>query len=772
MRKITKKISIFATAAIMSLGALSLGACGYSFSPLSGDTSGDINSNGGFVVEKGNYVYFINGVEAHTSDNTYGSVVKGALMRIAKTDLAEGKGDKAETVVPSLMVAADYTSGLYIYGDRVYYATPNNVQNTSGVIEQDYLDFKSARLDGSDIQSYFRVSSNSTPYRFVEAGSGEKRGVYVLYAEGSSTYTLHSYDTAEKVDTVLAEGATGYVLDADKTNPNVYYTMNVSVGLDTDGGSRQLDYNQIYRVSADVKEAPYEYTWRQDYLDDHDGKAPYTNLGTVVLDGIGSSREGSVPQFTHDWTEGVTPLTVSGYTYSLETYANGGIYFTRSDINKTSSTGEDGWLYYLSEDKTAGSWNSITGNAGENLDVVAQNTTKASASALFYLEGNTHHYLFVDSDRIVRADVGANGIADELTVARGVSGATLMYRDDADATYKYVYFNRTSGSGVSAERAVYNGTWEDYSNLQGTAEYKPVKVLDVQHASGWYGFEMIGNTLFYADAEAVGANSYNYAAAVDLTGADGKLMNNAEIAALNEKYEEITDSETGYLAKLSDKDRTKLSDAVKYYFFTGESGYFRENIDEAIAEGKADNYLYNEDDKKDFESYVKGEGDAAAFVDDAGNSYRTRSYFITALGKMNEADEESSNEYWKNSLERYTPPAEEEGLAWWAWTLIGVGIGLVVAGAGIAVWLVLRAKKKRAEEGKPRAKRMAVDTTDDRSVDVYADEPEETAPEAIAEVAEEAEVQPEEAPAAEEEPAEEKAPSEAEEAPATDNPEE
>ncbi len=331
MRKSARKFLFVATAAVMALGAASLGACGYTFTPLGGDfAAGDVSSNGGFVVEKGNYVYFINGVESNTADNTYGSVVKGALMRISKNDLKEGKGDKAETVVPSLMVAADYTSGLYIYGDRVYYATPNNVKNTAGEIETDYLDFKSVKLDGTDIQSYFRVSDNATPYRFVEAGDGSEKSVYVLYAEGSSSYTLHSYDIAGKKDTVIAENATGYVLDSDKTNPGIYYTMDVSVGLDMENGSRKLDYNQIYRADAAVKEAPYEYTWRQEYLDEHEGKAPYTNLGSIVLDGIGSSRADSKTQFTHDWTEGVEPLTVSGYKYALETYANGGIYFTRS----------------------------------------------------------------------------------------------------------------------------------------------------------------------------------------------------------------------------------------------------------------------------------------------------------------------------------------------------------------------------------------------------------------------------------------------------------
>ena len=33
-----------------------------------------------FAVEKGGFIYFINGAEDYKADNTYGNVVKGALM--------------------------------------------------------------------------------------------------------------------------------------------------------------------------------------------------------------------------------------------------------------------------------------------------------------------------------------------------------------------------------------------------------------------------------------------------------------------------------------------------------------------------------------------------------------------------------------------------------------------------------------------------------------------------------------------------------------------
>ena len=104
---------------------------------------------------------------------------------------------------------------------------------------------------------------------------------------------------------------------------------------------------------------------------------------------------------------------------------------------------------------------------------------------------------------------------------------------------------------------------------------------------------------------------------------------------------------------------------------------------------------------------------------------------------MSESDFDEMESYWSTTLEHYTVTEEESGLPAWAWALIGVGIGIVVVGAGLAVYFVLRAKKRRESEGKQP--KMFVDTTDDRSVDVYADDlaaepaPADEAPEAPAE---------------------------------------
>lgn len=754
MRKGIKTIISVAAAAVMACGALSLTACGAKFTPLKGDYTSETPavSNGGFVVEYGKYVYFINGVETYTSDNTYGTPVKGALMRISKSDLLAGN-NTAETVIPSLMVAADYTSGIYVYGDRVYYATPNNRTNTSGQVENTYLDFKSAKLDGSDVRSYFHIDTNSTVYRYVQPE--ENGAVYLVYVTGSSSaYTVNSYNTQTKTETALVENATAYVLSSDVTDPYVYYTMTVQDNIDTeDSATTRSDYNQIYRVRADVTEAPYEYVWDQDYLDDHDGKAPYVNLGTIVLDGIGSAYRNDESQFTHDLTDGVTPISAAGFTYTLQSYTNGGIYFTRTEAPKAGdTTGSTGELYYLSADKLGSGWNSVSGNlvkkagAAGSLDVVAQstNTGKASSSALFYLDDAGHHYLYVDGSSIYRADVKADGTGDnerEVEICRDASGATLLSIDNSDSTYHYVWFTRSNGSGTSVERAVYNGEEKNYDVLpfygeESNAPYKPVKVLDLQHASSWYKYEVLDGIVFFADAETIGSVSYNYVSVVNLAN-----LNNEEIETLNDKYDELFDATDGYFAKVS-KDDTKLSTAYKYFFNTGKTEAFYANIEEAVELGKKETYLYTEEQQNAFKAFAEGTGETEGkFVDEDGNSYRVRSYFITRLGEMSEADATAIDDYWTGTLERYVVTQTDTSLPTWAIAVIVVGAVLVAAGAGLGVFFGVRAKKKAAQgaEGKER---LHVDTTDDRSVDVYAEpEPAETQSpaEETAEPAEEAE---------------------------------
>lgn len=739
MRKIFRKFSILAACSLLAASVVSVAACGYQFTPLSEGPSADaeVTSQGGFVVQKGDYVYFINGVETYTSDNTYGTPVKGALMRAKMSDIKAGVNE-TETVIPSLMVAGDYTSGLFIYGDRIYYATPNNMSNTAGQVDNTYLDFKSARLDGSDIQHYFRVADNATVYRFVEVDGT----VYVVYEEENA---LISYNTSENTSVNLAENVTAYTVNSeDVTDPYIYYTMDVSDRLDS-ANPQAYEYNQIYRVRVDRTEAFYEYTWDQEYLDEeNEGKAPYVNLGEIVLDGI--SINDDVTQFNHDVADG--NRSIWRYNYTLQSYTNEGIYFVRTAVPTSgSSVGTSGELYYLAaETIDASDWNSVTGNsvysAGATdgkLEVVASSsdTSNADATAYFYIEeeGNVkHHYLYVNDDgEIRRVDVVNDGLGTKvangrngdtsLRIATGATGAVLTHLDSTSSeVYDYVYYTSTTTNGLSIERAVYNGEPEYYNNLTPSgadySAYQPIRVLEAEHASGWYNYEVVDGVVFYINAETFSSTSYTYVWTIDLNGENG-LMDNAQIESFNEQYETVV-GDDGYLSDLSDEGNSKLSSAVRYFFYTGESRQVFDNIAEAESFGKRNTYLYSEEEQEAFRAFVDGTSeDAIAFFGENYLETVRLSAYTNMLGVMTEDDAESLADYWKNYLERYTEETvESEGLPGWAWALIGVAIAVVVLGGGLAAVLIILRKRKKASEEKPEL--MEVDTTDDENVDVYA----------------------------------------------------
>lgn len=792
MRKIFRKFSILAACSLLAASAASMAACGYQFTPLSeGPSASDaVTSQGGFVVQKGDYVYFINGVETYTSDNTYGTPVKGALMRARMSDIKAGI-NQAETVIPSLMVAADYTSGIYIYGERIYYATPNNMGNTAGQVDNTYLDFRSTALDGSDMQFYFRIADNAALYRFVEVDGT----VYVVYEEDDN---LISYNTAAGTSVTLAESTTAYTVNSeDVTDPYIYYTMDVTDRQDS-ANPQAYEYNQIYRVRADATESPYEYTWDQEYLDEeNDGEAPYVNLGEIVLDGISVNDDET--QFNHDVTE--DNRSIWRYTYTLQSYTNDGIYFVRTAVPTSgSSVGTSGELYYLSvEDLESDSFDSITGNSVYStnatdgwLEVVASaaDTSNANTSAYFYIEedGNVkHHYLYVNSDgEIRRVDVINDGLGTKaengrngdtsLRIATGASGAVLTGLDSTSSeTYDYVYYTCTTDNGLSIERAVYNGEPEHYNTLTPAGEdysaYRPVRVLEAEHASGWYNYEVVDGVVFYINAETFSSTSYTYVWTINLNGEDG-LMDNVEVEAFNERYETVV-GEDGYLETLTEEGNSKLSSAIRYFFYTGESDQVFENIEEAESFGKRNTYLYSEEEQAAFRAFVDGTSeDAIAFFGENYLDTVSLGTYTNLLGVMTEDDTDLLADYWQNYLERYTEEtAEEAGLPGWAWALIGVAIAVVVLGAGLAVVLVILHKRKKGAQEKPEL--MEVDTTDDEDVDVYAmNDSTPAVPATVAEPDEAAEEPAEEseAPAEEaEEPAETEAPAEtpAEQSPET-----
>ena len=784
--KIKKAICVAAAAA---LAVTALAGCGGSYStdvPGEDIFQGDVTSNGGFVVEKGNYIYFINGAEEYTASNEYGEVVKGALMRISRTDLLAGNYENVVTVVPMLFVAQNFDAGVYIYGDYVYFASPTTERDQDGNVQNDWISFKRAKLDGTEAMSdyYFRSDDNAVQYRFVEVDGV----VYCLHVDDT---TLYSYNTQTRTNTVLVEnaGSDFFFDDSDPENPVVYYTMSVTQDMDTQNPS-DVSYTQVYSVRADATvesagiangQASYTvaggktYSFNADYVQDEDNVPdfdagdyttyPYVNLGDLVLDGRGSSRAYTDTKFTDDDpTKAATP---NGYTYTIQSYQNGGLYYTRAGVSDTSSDGESSALYYLADEISgAEGWQSIQGQAASagNVDTVALNTTNASSSAIFLVDEENgervHTYLYTSDSRIFRATAGEDGVPETQIIVPSASSVTL-WKVQGD----YLYYYATGTNGNNLTRVDYTGTADDYNpiyGLIGSEDYVPATILDVDWNSSWYTPEIVENVLFFSNAQSFGSTSYNYIYVVDLNGSgeDG-MMTGEELKEFNDKYDEITE----YIDEFGNNDNTDLMNALDYYFRTGETAYFEDILTEAKEQGYGDHYLYSAYAIEEFRAFTRHRESTNAsandytdmFRDDQGNYYDVESYFMNMIGEVKESDAEAIEDAWRTSSILTLPEEEDTGWATWQKVLLGVGIAaaVVIVAGGIALFFVIRARKRRKAEElaivEAGRKKPVIDTTDDKSIDVYAiDEPETAENAEAAEKAEEAEETVENAETAEE----------------------
>ena len=225
--------------AVLALAAASLfafvGCSGedYSFTALENNPSADaeVRSNGGVYVEKGDYSYFINGAQDGTGNNTFGTEHKGALVRCLTADLTKSDR-KVEVVVPKILYAGDVnSSGFYIFGDTIYYTTPNSTKDASGNVQYTKLDFMSVNLDGTGTKLIATMEDNTKAFQFVQTADGD---VYIFYEgtaqverNGETTDVTALYEVnAETGETkLIASDVASYAFDRSGSGDSVAFTV-------------------------------------------------------------------------------------------------------------------------------------------------------------------------------------------------------------------------------------------------------------------------------------------------------------------------------------------------------------------------------------------------------------------------------------------------------------------------------------------------------------------------------------------------------------------
>ena len=535
---------------VLIVCSLLAGCNNYKYGPLSGDytSTEPVVSNGGFVAQYGDYTYFINGIDFNYSDNTFGEPVKASLMRVKTTQLSSEDAEY-QIVVPRLLVTGAYNQGFYISGDYVYYATPTNAKDKAGTVQYSYLDFTRTKLDGTDTydKRYFWLDDNTVDYRFMEINNI----VYIVYVKDNDIY---SYNTSTKTTTTIVDDAAAPTSSSSSSSSSSSTSTAAAVILPSVLGETTIYYTKaVTEKLSDDKENTLSYN--EIYSIDGDG-----SNNRLLISGLGKSRDKNP----------LTTIDINNKMMTLIKAENGYIYFTAVENYNESS--EYGYVVKVSDLTIDGNDESDAAEIENFFKAEKINNLTYMVDSTIFIENST--MIYYDSTNIVRYNYSYDALTDICTettvpIVKNSSSPTMLYLNG-----DYAYYTESGTDGSKLYRINFIGEEENYleNYSHNVTYYEKEQIGDIEYENTWYAPEIIGNTLFFANANSTLAFDYVYI--FDLTKRDTETnesykaqfigtRSDADQESYNTAYETAYEAALDALEALADKsDKTNYEIAL------------------------------------------------------------------------------------------------------------------------------------------------------------------------------------------------------------------
>jgi len=211
-------------------------ACGenFDFGPLEGGPKENdaIVANFGTCVQKGDYIYMINGLSEFSEDNNFGAAIKGAIYRL-KVD-TNGEIKESLRMAPKAFYCREQGSGLFLHGNKLFYMSSSMQKDKDGGRLMTYYDVFSVNLDGTGTKRLGTFEDMTKIKFFVEDSK-----VYVVFELKEKVYLLSEEG---RISTLITE-YTSVIVGDDNC---IYYTKEVK--RDTDSKISGIeDYNMVYK---------------------------------------------------------------------------------------------------------------------------------------------------------------------------------------------------------------------------------------------------------------------------------------------------------------------------------------------------------------------------------------------------------------------------------------------------------------------------------------------------------------------------------------------
>lgn len=229
------KKKLLSIAVVFLVGILMFTGCGFN-ALIGGPSKTDpVTSNGNRIVIKGDYLYFTNGYkkagDLSGNDNSFGVADYSALYRTKLDENGELVYDKdgilqAEILAPKV-VGID-NGGFYIFGDKIYYATPNAEKDTTGKLDFKLTAFFCSDLDGTNVDKIYTttVSSDAFNFAFYEID----KVVYLVVFDSANLVIVNTTTGDQKVIENVSSVALPVIdsVTVFGAEQNVYYTRTAT----------------------------------------------------------------------------------------------------------------------------------------------------------------------------------------------------------------------------------------------------------------------------------------------------------------------------------------------------------------------------------------------------------------------------------------------------------------------------------------------------------------------------------------------------------------
>ncbi len=295
-----KIIVVAAVLALVVICATCLVACNpYKWSAIGGgDASAEVESNGGYVVKQGKYLYYINGYEGADGDNTWGTPVKQSIVRSEIKEDGTVDNTTTKIVVPKIIYNSSAKGGFAIFGEWIYYATPNNDRDKNGNPSTTDTDFMRTKIDGSVTQRVGKINVRNAEYIFTPTRVVYYTSNTVRFIDFSGMKTDKNIDNAAGAyEGVLAENVSSVVwkygcdtlfFTKTITGENSYKNYNELCSIKFDGSAGRViaTENTFLAEGEDGVKNPqnvFKYTLRDMYVE-KDGSVTIYYTKTYNLD--------------------------------------------------------------------------------------------------------------------------------------------------------------------------------------------------------------------------------------------------------------------------------------------------------------------------------------------------------------------------------------------------------------------------------------------------------------------------------------------------------